>query len=126
MICVLTHWLRGPKERTVSRQIAVGLTAIAVFVAAGAARVDPDESASKDRIDRLVRQLGHRSFAKREEASRELAAIGESARPALTKAAADPDAEVGCRSRQVLDVLDARALAAAARKELARWEGEWT
>jgi hypothetical protein len=109
-----------------SKQVATWLTAIAAFVAAGAARVDPDDSASKDRIDRLVRQLGHRSFAKREEASRELSAIGEPVRPALTKAAADPDPEVGRRARQVLDGLDSRALAAAAKKELARWEGEWT
>ena len=74
-----------------SKQIATWLALIAALVAMGAARVDPDESASKDGMDRLVRQLGHRSFAKREEASRELMAIGEPARAALTKAAADPD-----------------------------------
>src|SRR5262249_11250034 len=79
-----------------------------------------------DRMDRLIRQLGHRSFAKREEATRELAAIGEPARATLAKASADPDAEIGRRARQVLDSLDARALAAAAKKELDRWQGEWT
>jgi len=100
----------------------LGLVAV-VAVASFAA--DP-AAGNPDRVARLVRQLGDRSFGNREAASRELAAVGEPARPALIKAAADADAEVARRARLLLDGLDARALAAAARKELARWEGEWT
>jgi len=109
-----------------SKKTKTWLTAIAALVAVGSARVDPYESAPNVGTDRLVRQLGHRSFAKREEASRDLATLGEAARAALTRAATDPDPEIGRRARQLLEGLDARALAAAAEKELARWQGEWT
>jgi hypothetical protein len=95
---------------------------VAVMVAGGVAAAD---APAPDEIDRLVRQLGDRSFARREAASRELAVIGEPARAALTTATTDPDPEIGRRARLVLDGLAARALAAASRKELARWEGEW-
>ncbi|HKB04355.1 MAG TPA: hypothetical protein VKD90_19175 [Gemmataceae bacterium] len=99
---------------------------IATPVGAAGVLGGQDKEVATDMVTGLIRQLGHRCFAKREAASRELATIGEPARAALTNATADPDPEVGRRARQVLDGLDARALAAAARKELARWEGEWT
>jgi hypothetical protein len=110
-----------PKRTLPCVAIALAFAPGAAFAGAG-----PKEDAQRDRVAPLVRQLGDRSFAKREAASRELAAIGEPARAALTNAAGDPDPEVGRRARQVLDALDVRALAAAAKLELARWEGEWT
>src|SRR5262245_65865706 len=104
----------------------LAVVVIALLTAAAASHGDPGKGAMPDRIAALVRQLGHRSFAKREEASRDLAAIGEPARPALTTATADPDPETARRARQGLDGLDARALVAAAKKELDRWQGEGT
>src|SRR5262245_30461701 len=77
---------------------------------------EPAKDETGDRIARLVRGLGHERYAQREQASRELAAVGEPARAALTKAETAPDPEVGRRARQLLDELDARALAAAAKK----------
>lgn len=95
-------------------------------VRSGTAHGGSDEGVTADRLARLVRDLGDRSFARRETASRDLAAIGEPARVALTQATTDPDPEVARRARAVLDGLTARAHAAAAKKELDRWQGEWT
>jgi hypothetical protein len=95
--------------------------ALIALARAGAIGADP-----ADRMPRLIRQLGDDRYARREAASRELDAIGEPARAALTRAAADPDPEVGRRARQLLDRLAVRAMAAAAQKELDRWQGEWT
>jgi hypothetical protein len=92
----------------------VAVVAVASFAADSTA-------GDADRVARLVRQLGDNSFSRRESASRELTAIGEQARTALTRAANDPDAEVARRARQLLDGLDARARD----RELARWAGSW-
>src|SRR5262245_24554687 len=74
------------------------------------------------RVERLIKQLGDNSFAKREAASRELETIGEPALPALRKAAdTDRDPEIRCRARRVVETLAARASA----RELAKWVGYW-
>lgn len=57
-----------------------------------------------------VRQLAHRSFRRREAASRTLARMGERARPALRRGLHSPDHEVRRRCRDLLADLDARML----------------
>jgi hypothetical protein len=93
---------------------------------AGIVRCQPTSDPERERVAALIRDLGHKSFAAREAATRDLTVVGEPVRAALTRATADSDPEVSRRARIVLDVLDARVLATAAKKELARWEGEWT
>jgi len=84
-----------------------------------------DKEATPERIAVLIRQLGDKEFAKREAASKELDAIGEPARDALKKAAAGDDAEVRERALKVLDSLDAKVRAAAAKKDLEKLQGTW-
>jgi tricorn protease-like protein len=57
-------------------------------------RADPEPAA----IEKLIKQLGHDEFDKREEATRELEKIGEPALEALQKARTSPDAEVRDRA----------------------------
>lgn len=57
------------------------------------------------RIEKLVGQLGADDFAVRDAASKELAEIGNPARLALEKAAADPDPETSSRAKVILDRL---------------------
>ncbi len=61
----------------------------------------PDK-AFPQRVDRLIRQLGHSSFAMRQRASKQLVEIGIAGQPLLNAALADEDAEVRNRSAQVL------------------------
>jgi uncharacterized protein (TIGR03067 family) len=75
----------------------------------------------------LIQQLGHDQFTKREQASKELFAIGEPAlAPLRTAAAATNDAEVRSRAERVIDAIMRPIRAAAAKKELAKWQGVWT
>jgi uncharacterized protein (TIGR03067 family) len=104
------------------RSLVVGVALLAV---SGGPPADPPSEPVADRVARLVRQLGDKNYAKREAASKELDAIGEPARDALTKAVAGGDAEVGRRARTVLDSLDVRARAAAAKADLAKLQGTW-
>jgi hypothetical protein len=104
------------------RAYAVGIVLLAV---PGGLLVYPADEPAADRVDRLVKQLGHPEFAKREAATKELDAIGEPALDALRKAATDQDAEVRQRAERVLRAVTGRARAAAGKKELARWEGAW-
>ena len=60
-------------------------------------------------IDRLIRQLGSDQFDQREAASKALAALGESARGALLKAATgSDDAEVRWRAEKLVEALDTK------------------
>ena len=73
-----------------------------------------------------MRQLGNESFAKRQAASEELEAIGEPVLGDLRKAVDDTDdAEIRWRAEQVIQAVTAHIHAAAAKKELAKWEGDW-
>ena len=56
--------------------------------------------------EQLVRDLGSPLYTVREKATRELWALGERARPALTRAVNSPDAEIARRAREVLDKFD--------------------
>jgi uncharacterized protein (TIGR03067 family) len=78
--------------------------------------------ADQDRVAGLVRQLGHDRYAQREEASRQLVAIGEAALGPLRKATSDPDPEVGRRARLVIQAIAARVT----RRELEKLEGTWS
>lgn len=72
----------------------------------GPARSGHDRAPS-ERIDRLIHQLGAKTFAARQRAQRDLAAAGLSAKDALAMACGSHDAEVRQRARQALDeVLD--------------------
>src|SRR2546423_1670887 len=105
------------------RSYVVGMVLLAAL---GGLSGDPPGEPAADRVARLVKQLGHREFAKREAASKELDAIGEPALPALRKAASGGDPEVRRRAERILQTVTGRSRAAAARKELARWQGEWS
>jgi len=99
---------------------------VAVVVVAGASLLyaQPAQETMTARVARLIRQLGHDDFAKREAASKELDAIGEPALDALrTAAASDGDAEIRRRAERIVESIMGRVRAAAAK--LARWEGEW-
>src|SRR5581483_4819751 len=56
-------------------------------------------------IEKLVIQLGHRSFALREKASRRLEDWGPSALTYLTAARLNPDLEVSRRAERAIDVI---------------------
>jgi formylglycine-generating enzyme required for sulfatase activity len=73
------------------------LTLLISFAVVGLLRGDPEA----DRIAGLVRQLGDKRYAKREAAGKELAAVGESALPAVRAEATHADLEVRTRARQV-------------------------
>lgn len=70
-------------------------------------------SADDDKVRRLVAELDADSFAARERASRELAALGEQARPALVQAAREGgSAEVKKRATALLSLLGESGLSA--------------
>src|SRR5262245_1350902 len=62
------------------------VVAIVFLAAPGSILVYASDDPVADRVARLVKQLGHNEFAKREAASKELDAIGEPALGALRKA----------------------------------------
>src|SRR5262245_8638210 len=95
-----------------------------LIVSGGLLGEQPAESMA-DRIARLVKQLGHDEFAKRNEASKELDAIGEPALPALRKAAADGEAEVQRRAERLIASITGRVRAAVTKKELEKLQGTW-
>ncbi len=64
-----------------------------------------DRAADAHRIARLIQQLGHKEFARREAAGRELMAIGEAALPALKEAGESDDPEVALRARRTYQAL---------------------
>jgi uncharacterized protein (TIGR03067 family) len=103
-----------------------GVVGIMLTAQLGILRSGPGEETESEKITRLVKQLGDDSFAKRETASKGLEAIGEPALDALRKAVASADdAEIRRRAEQAVQGITARLRAAAARKEVAKWEGSW-
>jgi hypothetical protein len=67
------------------------------------------EAPSKKKIDKLIEQLGSGTFAEREKATKELAAIGLPALDALRKAAQSDDAEVRKRAEDLLPKIERQA-----------------
>ncbi|HKB05421.1 MAG TPA: TIGR03067 domain-containing protein [Gemmataceae bacterium] len=83
--------------------IAFGLT---LSSGADSTRAGPQGDAQRDRVAALVRQLGHKEYAKREAASKELATFGEPALAALKKAAAsDADPEIRDRAGRTIQTI---------------------
>ncbi len=62
----------------------------------------PEPLAPDPKLTELVRRLGHKSFAAREAAARDLVTRGTAAVPALTAGTTDPDPEVAERCRKLL------------------------
>jgi hypothetical protein len=100
---------------------------LALLLGAGVAglRGDAEPKVTPERIAALIEQLGDNNLAQREAASTALEAIGAPALDALRRAAANADPEIRRRAGQITQTIAARLLAAAAKKELSRWEGEW-
>jgi hypothetical protein len=86
---------------------------VVTFVVGLALTLSPSPRASetpgKDQIDRLIKQLGSDSFAEREKASHELAAIGVPALQALRQAVQSTDAEVRKRAEELLPKIEMQA-----------------
>jgi hypothetical protein len=98
------------------------LVGILLAAQAGTLRGEPGKQTEAERIASLIKQLGDDDFAQREQASKELDAMGESAVAALRKAAASSDdLEIRRRAEQVIGSITART----AKKELAKFQGTW-
>src|SRR5437016_13739424 len=69
---------------------------------------DPDPQADRNRIERLIKQLGDDDFADRQSASKELDAIGEPALERLRAAVGDPDLEVRKRAQELVERISVR------------------
>jgi hypothetical protein len=68
---------------------------------------DSQDKAHQQRVEKLIRDLGHEEFEARESAQKELEKIGKPAAPALRKAAAESeDAEIASRARELLRKLE--------------------
>jgi hypothetical protein len=83
---------------------ALGLSILLTLLGAASAATPPavTDTASPDGIERLVRQLGSPKFVERQQANRELLALGVAAKGALQLATDDPDAELRSRARAIL------------------------
>src|SRR5262245_44389584 len=68
-------------------------------------KAEPDPALTK-RIDDLIARLGHKQFAERERAQKELSEMGDPALEPLRKAAASTDAEIASRAKECLPVLE--------------------
>lgn len=77
-------------------------TAVGQVVAKETPAVQPDVTA----IAKLVRGLGNQKFAEREQAAKELTAIGLPALDALRKAAKGEDAEVARRAKHIIEIIE--------------------
>jgi uncharacterized protein (TIGR03067 family) len=97
--------------------------ALAGAVGVKVSRADRAQEAKPERIASLIRQLGHDRFAKREEASEQLEAIGEPALDALRKAAAsDEILEIRRRAEQVIQAIARRVT----KREVEKLQGTWS
>ncbi len=68
-----------------------------------------DQAPSKEKIDKLIEQLGSGNFAEREKATKELGAIGVPALEALRKAIKSDDAEIRKRIEDILPKIERQA-----------------
>jgi hypothetical protein len=98
----------GRKLLAVLGLALVLLTAGAVTLRLQPGQGDPAEETSKDRLTSLIRQLGDRKFAKREQAGKELEALGGEALPALRKATASDDPEIRRRADSLIRAITHR------------------
>jgi len=77
--------------------------------AAPEAKAPTAKPSGSDRIAALIVQLGDQDYAVREQATKELAALGKSAESALEAAAKSPDAETAIRAKDLLGRLKGSA-----------------
>lgn len=105
------------------RSHVVGVAFLAV---AGSLLGESPDELMASRVGRLVQQLGHNEFAKREAASKELDAIGEPALDALRKATSHEDAEIRQRAEKIVSTITSRIRAAVTKKELEKLQGTWS
>jgi uncharacterized protein (TIGR03067 family) len=99
--------------------VGVGL----ILAAGGMLRGADDATTSPDRIARLVLQLGHDDYDRREAANAELEAIGEPALPALREALeSSDDAEIQHRAGEIIPTILDRA----ANDDQKKLQGAWT
>jgi uncharacterized protein (TIGR03067 family) len=110
------------KEGNMPAYLVVGAVVGAVLaIQAGTHRGNPEETEA-DQIARLIIQLGDAAYPKREEASKELQAVGRPALAELRKAAGSSrDAEIRWRAECVV----AQVTAAIAKAELGKLQGVW-
>src|SRR5262245_15206289 len=101
------------------------MLAMVLFAGASLLHGQPDQEAMTNRVARLIRQLGDSEFTKREQASKELDAIGAPALPALRQAASGEDAEVRRRAERLIASITGRVRAAVTKKELEKLQGTW-
>jgi uncharacterized protein (TIGR03067 family) len=101
------------------------IVTLVLLAEASVAYGQPAQETANDRVARLIWQLGHDEFAKREQASKELDAIGEPALPALGKAAAGGDPEVQRRAERLVASITGRIRDAVTKKELEKLQGTW-
>lgn len=81
--------------------------------------LEHEEGVDVERVEALIRQLGHEAHAKRKAATEALAAMGSPARPMLEKGAKNPDPEVATRSKRILQSLPAEGSDRATRRWMA-------
>jgi uncharacterized protein (TIGR03067 family) len=93
-----------------------------VLLAGTASPGDPDRESATDRVALLIQQLGHDRYAKREEASRRLEAIGEPALGPLRTAASHGDPEIRRRVELVIQAIADNVT----RRELKTLQGRWS
>jgi hypothetical protein len=109
--------------------VTVGVALVLAFWSGGGTSHGDPEKAKSNRvtvfINELIKELGHKKFAKRQAASRELAAIGPATLKALRKAAASSkDAEIRRRAERVIKVIAKAQKSARLDKSLVN-ETEW-
>jgi hypothetical protein len=86
--------------------LGVGLTLVASLPSPA------DENADKEKIAKLIDQLGSSIFAERQKATKEIAAIGAPALEALRKAAQSEDAEVRKRANELVQKIEKEVVSA--------------
>src|SRR5262245_1124168 len=90
---------------------------LALLIGAGLALVSSlptsaGETADKEKIDKLIEQMGSGTFTERQKATKELAALGVPALEALRKAAKNDDPEVRKRADELVKKIEKEAASA--------------
>src|SRR5262249_35092453 len=90
-------------------QILNSLVVAIILVAPGAGLADqPTDEADAARVGQLIRQLGSDQFRERQQASKELEAIGEPAWAALIAVACSDDPEIRHRAQRIVQAIEKR------------------
>jgi len=99
------------RQRPAVVRLGLALMLVLTFSFACAGQPSPEGDPNRDRrINRLVNQLGGDSFLEREEARKELEAIGAPALPALRKAIQQGDIEMSRRAAELIRVIEEKTL----------------